>query len=342
MGSHPEWARRGIRLRQFGQEVIEQLGGRKIHPVWAIPGGVRSGLSADGRDRIRLLFPEAMEAARSALADWKGLLDRFQEEAAAFGDFPSLFLGHVGPNGEWEHYDGKLRLTAADGTIVADQVEPSRYAELFAEVVEPDSFLKSPYYRPLGMDDGSYRVGPLARLNICSHFGTPSADAELGEYRQRLGRTVTSSFHFHYARLLEIFAAIERIGQTLDDATLTGTRIQAHAGVNRLEAVGAGEAPRGTLFHHYRVDEDGKVLFVNLLIATGQNNRAMNQTVAQIARRYIRGPKIPEGMLNRVEAGIRAFDPCLSCSTHAVGAMPIRIRLVGPEGDLLDEVVRDA
>jgi NAD-reducing hydrogenase large subunit len=135
---------------------------------------------------------------------------------------------------------------------------------------------------------------------------------------------------------------MERIGLTLDDPALLGKHIQAHAGVNRLEAVGAGEAPRGTLFHHYRVDEDGKVQFVNLLIATGQNNRAMNRTVAQIAQRYIRGPKIPEGMLNRVEAGIRAFDPCLSCSTHAVGAMPIHLRLVGPDGELLDQVVRNA
>jgi NAD-reducing hydrogenase large subunit len=251
-----------------------------------------------------------------------------------------LFLGHVGPNGEWEHYDGRLRLTSSDGSVVVDQFEPSRYAELFAETVEPDSFLKSPYYRPLGIAEGSYRVGPLARLNICSHFGTPKADVELADYRQRLGNIVTSSFHFHYARLLEIFASLERIGLILEDPTLVGDQVQARAGVNRLEAVGAGEAPRGTLFHHYRVDSDGKLLFVNLLIATGQNNVAMNKTVAQIAKRYIRGPKIPEGMLNRVEAGIRAFDPCLSCSTHAVGAMPLHLRLVGPDGEVLDEVVR--
>jgi NAD-reducing hydrogenase large subunit len=186
-----------------------------------------------------------------------------------------------------------------------------------------------------------YRVGPLARLNICKQMGTPAADAELREYRSRLGHPVNASFHFHYARLIEVLSAIERIEAMIDDPDLISHRHRASAGINRLEAVGVSEAPRGTLFHHYQVDEHGLIRKVNLLIATGQNNLAMNRTVAQIARHFIRGPKIPQGVLNRVEAGIRAFDPCLSCSTHAAGQMPLRIELVARDGTVLDVARRD-
>ena len=185
-----------------------------------------------------------------------------------------------------------------------------------------------------------YRVGPLARLNLCRRMGTPAADQELVEFRQRGGGTPNSSFFYHYARLVEIVACLERIEQLLDDPDVVSAHFRARAEVNRLEGVGVSEAPRGTLFHHYRVDAHGLIRQVNLIIATGQNNLAMNRAVAQIARRYIRGPKVPEGMLNRVEAGIRAFDPCLSCSTHALGGMPLRVRLIGPGGELLDEVRR--
>ena len=226
------------------------------------------------------------------------------------------------------------------GQIVADGIDPSRYNEVIGEAVESSSYLKSPYYLPRGYPDGIYRVGPLARLNICDRMGTPLADAELQEFRQRGGGTVTSSFFYHYARLVEILAATERIAQLLDDPDIRSTHTRAEAGINQLEGVGVSEAPRGTLFHHYHVDEQGRIQKVNLIIATGQNNLAMNRTVAQIARQYIHGPHIPEGMLNRVEAGIRAFDPCLSCSTHAMGMMPLHLTLVGPHGETVDEVRR--
>lgn len=186
-----------------------------------------------------------------------------------------------------------------------------------------------------------YRVGPLARLNVCARMGTPLADQELQEFRDRGSGTANSSFFYHYARLIEILASIERIEGWLDDPDLLSNRLRAHADVNQLEGVGVSEAPRGTLFHHYQVDENGLIEKVNLIIATGQNNLAMNRTVAQIARHYIHGTEIPEGMLNRVEAGIRAFDPCLSCSTHAAGQMPLHIQLVGADGKVLNEVWRD-
>jgi NAD-reducing hydrogenase large subunit len=340
IGAEPELARGGIRLRQFGQEIIERLGGKKIHPAWAVPGGVRGGLLTADRDHLRSRVGEAIATAREGLRRFKALLDTLREEADVFGNFPSLFLGLVAPDGGWEHYDGRLRFVGADGRVVADGIDPAEYAEHIGEAVEGDSYLKSPFYRPLGYPDGVYRVGPLARLNVCTHLGTSLADAELAEYRQRAGRTVNASFLYHHARLIEILTAAERIERMLDDPDLGSDRLRAHAGINQLESVGCSEAPRGTLFHHYRVDENGLLTKVNLLIATGQNNLAMNRAVKQIAQHYIHGPQIPEGMLNRVEAGVRAFDPCLSCSTHAFGQMPLRVQLIGPDGEVLDEAKR--
>jgi NAD-reducing hydrogenase large subunit len=338
--THPEMARGGIRLRQFGQEVIEALGGKKIHPSWAVPGGVREPLSAEARDRLLARVPEGRQATLAALAFLKAFLDTHREEVEVFGHFPSLHLGMVAPDGGWEHHDGRLRFVAADGHIVADQVDPADYRAYIGEAVEQDSYLKSPFFKPLGYPEGVYRVGPLARLNVCTNTGTPLADLELAEYRQRGGRMVNASFFYHYARLVEILTAVERIEQLLADPDLHSDRLRATAGVNQLEGVGCSEAPRGTLFHHYTVDEHGKLTRVNLIIATGQNNLAMNRTVKQIAQAYVRGPQIPDGVLNRVEAGIRAFDPCLSCSTHAFGQMPLHVRLIGPNGTVLHEVRR--
>jgi NAD-reducing hydrogenase large subunit len=340
MAAEPDVARRGIRLRQFGQEVIESLGGKRIHPAWAVPGGVREALTPERREYLRGRLGESRETALLGLERFKKLLDTHREEVTTFGNFPSLFLGLAGADGTWETYDGVLRFVDSTGATVAD-VEPSRYADIIGEAVEPDSYLKSPYYRPLGYPGGLYRVGPLARLNIAQRMGTPLADRELAEYRQRAGDIASSSFFYHYARLVEIVAGIEHIDRLLDDPDLVTGRLRAEAGVNQLEAVGVSEAPRGTLFHHYNVDEHGLLTRVNLIIATGQNNLAMNHTLAQVARHYIRGPKISEGILNRIEAGVRAFDPCLSCSTHAAGTMPLIVRLIAADGSVLDEVRRE-
>lgn len=288
---------------------------------------------------------EAQTSVLNALDKFKSLLQDYAAEAQTFGNFPSLFMGLVGKDGEWEHYGGKIRFVDSGGNIIADKLEPTKYKEFIAEAVEPRSYLKFPYYRPLGypakngscsLQSGIYRVGPLARLNICSYIGTPLSDRELREFRDR--GTVNSSFFYHYARLIEILACIERIALMLDDPDLQSTHLRAKAGINRLEGVGVSEAPRGTLFHHYQVDENGLLKKINLIIATGQNNLAMNRTVAQIARHFVDGKKISNGMLNRVEAGIRAFDPCLSCSTHAVGQMPLHVQLFDAEDNLLNEV----
>jgi NAD-reducing hydrogenase large subunit len=340
IAADPQLARAGIRLRQFGQEIIEVLGGKKIHPAWAVPGGVRSPLTEPGRAAIKTKLPEAFATTRVALDLFKKILKNHEKETQIFGKFPSLFMGLVDPEGGWEHHGGKLRFIDSSGSVIADQIDAQRYDEFIGEAVQPSSYLKSPYYKPLGCPEGMYRVGPLARLNVAEHVGTPEADKEFKLFRS-LGRgTVTSSFLYHYARLIEILTSLERIQEYMEDADLLSDDLRADAGINKLRGVGVSEAPRGTLFHDYHVDRNGLIKKVNLAIATGQNNLAMNQTVAQIARHYIRGTEIPEAMLNRVEAGIRCYDPCLSCSTHAAGQMPLQVSLLDANGKLLQSVAR--
>ncbi|MGE3510029.1 MAG: Ni/Fe hydrogenase subunit alpha [Vicinamibacterales bacterium] len=339
--THPDVARRGIRLRQFGQQVIEWVAGRRIHPSWAIAGGVKTPLAADTRERILGALPEVLDIAAGTLLDYKRGLDARTTEARAFGCFPSLFLGMVTPDGSLEHYGGRLRLVDAAGEVLVDQLDGAACKALLAETVEPWSYLKSPYYAPLGPERGMYRVGPLARLNVARRCGTPRADAELVTFQQ-LGRgAVLSSFHYHYARLIEILYALERMEQLLAEPAILSQDVLALASRNQSVSVGVAEAPRGTLFHDYTVDRDGVLTHVDLLIATGQNNLAMNRTIAQIAREFISGTPVHEGLLNRVEAGIRAFDPCLSCSTHAMGAMPMRLQVVDAAGHVVQTLLRD-
>ncbi len=342
MQSHPDLARAGIRLRQFGQEVIEKLGGRKIHPPWAVPGGVREIPSPEVCRELLGRIPQAQATIRIALDFMRRYLDEHQEEVEIFGNFATLYLGLVRPHDHgWEHHDGVLRIMDHTGKILADDIDPANYQDHIAERVECDSYLKSPYYKPFGYPGGAYRVGPLARLNLCTAIGKPMADAELGELRQRTGGMANSAFLYHLARLIEMLACTEFMADHLQDPEIHSPRHRAEAGVNRLESVGCSEAPRGTLFHHYRVDENGLLTFVDLIIATGQNNLAMNQTVAQIARYYIKDTQqIPEGFLNRVEHGIRCYDPCLSCSTHAYGQMPLHVQLIAPDGTLVAQAKR--
>jgi NAD-reducing hydrogenase large subunit len=271
---------------------------------------------------------------------FKKILSRHEREAQIFGNFPSLFMGLVDPDGGWEHHGGKLRFVDSSGSIIADQIDAQQYDQFIGESVQSSSYLKSPYYKPLGCPEGMYRVGPLARLNVAERMGTPAADREFKNFRS-LGRgAVTSSFLYHYARLIEILACLEFIERSLDDPDLLSDDLRADAGINKLRGVGVSEAPRGTLFHDYHVDRNGLITKVNLAIATGQNNLAMNQTVAQIARHYIRGNSLSEPVLNRIVAGIRCYDPFLSCSTHAAGQMPMEVRLLDSGGSELQRLCR--
>ena len=340
MQTHPDIARDGIRLRQFGQQVIELLGGKRIHPAWVVPGGVSEPLSAEKREAIVGMIPDALAIVERALPAFKRVFDRFPAETGTFGRFPSLFMGLVDEEGGLEHYDGLLRIVDAEGGVVEPGIHADEYQEYIGETVEPWSYLKSAYYKRRGYPDGLYRVGPLARLNVATMVGTPKAAREWSEFRQLDPGAVLSSFHYHYARLIEILYALEQIGQILDEPDILSTRVRAHAEPNNLEGVGIAEAPRGTLMHHYKIDENGLMVWANLVIATGHNNLAMNKSVLQVSKAYVRGEKLQEGMLNRVEAVIRAYDPCLSCSTHALGKMPLRIQLAAQDGTVLDELTR--
>jgi NAD-reducing hydrogenase large subunit len=346
MAGEPELARRGIRLRAFGQNAIEMIAGRKVHSPGIVPGGVARALTVEEIERIRAGLPEALETATVVLELYRQVTERFDREIRSFGDFPSLFLGMANDEGTWEHHSGHLKIIDAAGRIVADGLDPTEYREWIGEASNPDSYLKSPYLKafvPPGepVEQGLYRVGPLARVNLCERMGTPVADEALGEFRQSLGRVPSSSFHYHHARLIEVIAALERMEALLADPVLTGPSVRAEAGINNLRGVGVSEAPRGTLFHEYEVDGDGLLTRINMIIATGQNNLAMNATVTQIAREFIANETPSEGALNRVEAGIRCYDPCLSCSTHAVGRMPLVVDVLDPRGHRVRRIARD-
>lgn len=336
-----QFARDGIHLRKFGQQIIEKLAGKRIHPSWVVPGGVSAPLRADVRDEILAGIPGALAAVERTLEAFKPLLANFAAEIESFANFESLYMGLVDEEGGLEHYHGTLRMVGPQGEVVLDGFDPARYQEIIAERVEPYSFLKSPYYQPFGYPAGMYRVGPLARLNIAARCGTPRADAALAAFRELGTPVVQSSFHYHYARLVEMLYALERMETLLSAPDILSARVRAKGAVNALEGVGVAEAPRGTLIHHYKVDEDGLVRQVNMIIATGHNNLAMNKGVLQVARRFVEGSKLQEGMLNRVEAVIRTFDPCLSCSTHALGQMPLNVELRAADGRILDELRRD-
>jgi NAD-reducing hydrogenase large subunit len=338
--AHPDLARDGIQLRKTGQQIIELVSGKRIHPAWVVPGGVSSPLAADTRQQIRAMLPEALAIITRALGIFKQSLGRFREEIQTFANFPSLFLGMVDEEGNLELTDGRLRLIDAKGHIVLDGVRPEDYQQVIGERVEEFSYLKSPYYKAMGYPQGIYRVGPAARLNVCSGCGTTMADQEWAEFRDLERGPVLSSFYNHYARLIEILFCIETMENVLASDLLASERVRALAQPNFLEGVGCVEAPRGTLIHHYRIDEHGLMTWANLIVATGHNNLAMNRGVLQVAKRFVTGPQAPEGAFNRVEAVIRAFDPCLSCATHALGATPLRFRFVRADGSVVAEVAR--
>jgi len=339
---HPQTARDGVRLRQIGQQIIEMMAGKRIHPAWVVACGVNEPLSVATRDKILAVLPEGLEIAQKAIDWFKTVLDQFREEIRTFANFPTYFLGLVSAAGELEHYHGFFRVVDSRGNIVADKLDVLNYAEIIGEACEPDSYLKSPYYKPRGYPEGIYRVGPLARLNIVDRCGTPRADQEWAEFRELDRGAVLSSFYYHYARLIEIIYGLERMQQLLQDPDILSKHIRAFAGTNNPEGIGVSEAPRGTLIHHYRVDDNGLVTWANMIIATGHNNLALNRGVLQVAKHFVNGEKLSEGMLNRVEAVVRAFDPCLSCSTHALGQMALQVQLLAPDGAVLDELRRTA
>jgi NAD-reducing hydrogenase large subunit len=336
----PQMALDGVAVRKFGQQIIERLGGKRVHPGWIVPGGVSHPLQPEIRDEILAAIPDALERVRRTLAWYKENVAKWADEASVFANFPSLYMGLVAEKGDIDFSDGNMRVIDADGKRLADDVDPKPYWEYIGEAVEPWSYLKSTYWKDLGYPGGLYRVGPLARLNVIDQMGTPEADEELGQYREKLGRYPSSSFYYHHARLIEMLHCIHAIKALLSDPEILNDRVRVVAGANRAEGVGVSEAPRGVLIHHYQVDKNGLMERANLVIATGHNNMAMNRGVLEVAKKYVNGTKIEEPMLNRVEAVIRCFDPCLSCSTHAIGQMPLEVQLLSADGQVLDQLAR--
>jgi NAD-reducing hydrogenase large subunit len=283
-------------------------------------------------------LPAARGIAERTLQFFKGELDKFKEEIEYFGAFPTMYAGLVDATGNLQLYDGELRFRSATSEITQDHICADDYCQWIGEASLRESYLKAPYFKPLGFPGGVHRVGPLGRINTADQCGTPSADAELKEFRQRFGSTPHSAFLYHYARLIEIVHALEKIEVLVNDPRILDTHVRAAAGVNALEGIGMIEAPRGTLIHHYKVSEEGAIVWANLIVATGHNNLAIGQSIRQVCEHFIDGTKLNEGMLNRVSAVVRAYDPCLSCSTHAIGMPALNIQLVGLNGELLDQI----
>jgi NAD-reducing hydrogenase large subunit len=332
----PEIALKGVTLRKYGQELIEALGGKKVHPNGAIPGGMNKALSPAEQDRFLGQIDRVITDTVFAIDLAKEYFAQHTGEAASFANFGSCYMGLVGQNGNLELYDGKLRVRDNKGFILEDNVDPADYLSIVEETVEDWSYLKFPYYKKWGYPSGMYRVGPLGRLNVADRIGTPLADSEFHRFK-KLGTDgiVQGSLYYHYARLIEALYAAERIKTLLEDELICSTEIRVNSTTFNEQGIGVIEAPRGTLIHHYWVDRSGMVRKANLIVATGHNNSAINRAVYEVAREYIKGTDIAEGMLNRVEAAIRCYDPCLSCSTHALGQMPLAIQVVSASGEIV-------
>jgi NAD-reducing hydrogenase large subunit len=340
IGADPQLALKAVHLRRFGQQIIERLGGKRVHPNFAVPGGVNAPLRSEDRDAIAAELDTQEAVAIEALVIARGWLKGNRELAESFASFPSGYLGMVDEAGGLQLYDGSLRLCDAAGQAVA-QFQSEDYLEHIGEHVEPWSFLKFPFYRKLDWPEGTYRVGPLGRLNAVNRIGTPKAGEEFQAFKQMNGgKPVEGSLYYHYARMIELVYAVERIRELLDDPDILSLDVRNGGPIGNGHGVGVVEAPRGTLIHDYTTDENGLLTRVNLIVATGHNNWAMNRSVESVAKAFVRGDRLTEGMLNRVEAAVRCYDPCLSCATHAIGKMPIALELVGADGKLLHRLSR--
>jgi len=336
---NPDLALKAVKLRKFGQEVIQHLGTKKVHPVFAVPGGVNSALSEEKRDIIYSQIDEIASYILKGISLAKHWVEDNMDIIKNFAVFPSGYMGLV-KDGALELYDGKVKLIDKDGKQL-ELFDGSDYLKYIGEHVEDWSYLKFPFYRKMGYPEGVYRVGPLARLNVAERISTPMANEEFKKFKEiGNGKPVEGTLWYHYARLIEDLYAIERLKEILDDPDILSTDIRADSLQLGSQGVGCLEAPRGTLFHHYQVDEGGRLTKVNLIIASGHNNWSMSKSVYEVAKKYVDGNNLTEGMLNRVEAAIRAHDPCLSCSTHALGQMPIAIEIYDSNGKLLNKIMR--
>jgi NAD-reducing hydrogenase large subunit len=341
IAAHPDLAVRGVKLRKYGQEVIRHITGKRVHGTAAVPGGMNKALTAAERDELRRDIGQIVAWSRGAVALSRQVFET-SPYSQHFANFPSNHLSLVGPGGEMDLYDGGLRARDAEGATIFDHVDYTHYSRHIREEVKSWSYMKFPFIIGKGAEEGWYRVGPLARMNTCDRITTPLAEAERQAFRAAaLDGMQHASLAYHWARMIEMLHAAEEIERLLEDPDLLGTDLVTK-GERALEGVGLVEAPRGTLFHHYRINEDDVIEKANLIVSTTNNNQAMNEAVRQVAARYLDGKKLTEGLLNHLEVAIRAYDPCLSCATHALGRMPLQVELVDAGGQLVDRLVKHA
>jgi len=343
---HEDLARKGIQMRQFGQELIRALAGKKIHGICAIPGGVHKTFFPEERDYFLAendtpSVDTMIEWSREVIDFMKAYHAEHFEWLDSFASYPSGHMGLVADDGALELYDGRMRAIDSGGLITLDDVHSNDYLEYFGEGVEKWSYMKFPFLRHLGRKAGWNRVGPLARLNVCDRISTPLAEAELREFTAYTnGRPNNHTMHSHWARLIEILHCAELIKGLLNDPAILDDVDRPEID-RRPEGIGIIEAPRGTLIHHYQVDEKGKITKCNLIVSTTHNNEAMNRAVQWVAQNVLdQQQEITEGMLNQVEVAIRAFDPCLSCATHAMGQMPLKLTVLDVSGKVVAEHVK--
>jgi NAD-reducing hydrogenase large subunit len=341
-GKYPKLAKQGILMRKYGQEVIKATSGKKVHGTGAIPGGMNKNLTIAERDELLKDVDQMNEWAVGAVKIAKDYTMEHLELTKEFGSFESSHLSIIRDDGAMDLYDGGLRAIDKDGKIIFDHVDNQKYLDYIIEGVKSWSYMKFPFIKSLGPDDGWYRVGPLSRVNTCSFIDTPQAEAARQEYKKLTGGKPNHfTLAYHWSRMIETLHSIEKIAELLHDPDLQGTDLVVK-GERRDEGVGIIEAPRGTLFHHYRVDKNDQVTMCNLIVSTTSNNEPMNRAVRKVAQNHLSGrPEITEGMLNHVEVAIRAYDPCLSCATHALGQMPLKVTLVNSDGDVLAEKVKE-
>lgn len=344
---HLDLAKKGILMRKFGQEVIRVIAGKRIHGISAVPGGVHKKLSLKDRD----YFLDSKDIPSiDAMINWtsevieflKGYHDLNKTWLDDFADYPSGHLGLVNKeNGFLELYDGSLRAIDANGKVTLNDIPNEDYIHHFYEGVEKWSYLKFPYLTELGKEKGWNRVGPLARINVCNGIETPMAEEQRLIFKLSTnGKVNNKTMYSHWARLIEMLYCAEMMKKLLNDVDILSNDL-VRKGERRNEGIGIIEAPRGTLIHHYEVDEKDRITRCNLIVSTTHNNEAMNQAVRWVANNVISGePKITEGMMNQVEVAIRAYDPCLSCATHAIGQMPLIVQLQDHQGNLIDEKIR--
>jgi len=337
---HPDLAVQGVMMRKYGQEIIRATAGKKIHGTGAIPGGVNKNLSIAERDGFLADIGQMLTWARGALQIAKDYTTQHLKELANFGSFESNHVSLVRADGAMDLYHGNLRAIDAQGAKIFDQVDYQRYLDYIAEEVKPWSYMKFPFIKAVGPERGWYRVGPLARVNACDFIDTPEAEAARKEFMALSGGKPNNiSMAYHWARMIELLHSAEKIQQLLHDPDLQGGDLVV-TGPRREEGVGLIEAPRGTLFHHYVVNKQDQVVRCNLIVSTTNNNTPMNRAVERVAKDYLSGVEITEGLLNRIEVAIRAYDPCLSCATHAMGQMPLVVEVVDCEGRLVDRKAR--